>query len=159
MAIMAHGEKMKNLELNEKVYRTLCIKVLESIRSLPLPKTPVKSDKTMVIVETRVLPHLEYLLRAFIYYVSPDWSLYFFTGNKEYHRWKEICSSISENIHVINLGVEELSFDQYSLLMFDPHFWNEIDAEYILVFQEDTCVFRRGIENYLQYDYVGAPKR
>lgn len=47
---------------------------------------------------------------------------------------------------------------QYCIFMTDRMFWNSFtDYERAVLFQMDTGILREGIEEFLQYDYVGAP--
>jgi hypothetical protein len=44
------------------------------------------------------------------------------------------------------------------LVMTTPEFWKEyFDYERVLIFQRDTAILRKGIEEFMEYDYVGAP--
>lgn len=49
------------------------------------------------------------------------------------------------------------SVKDYNDLMLSEHFWQSIKADKVLLFQTDSIILSRGIERYLQYDYVGAP--
>ena len=59
-----------------------------------------------------------------------------------------------------NLGVSNLTIDDYNKLLTSKLFWNKINGENILIFQTDTCLCHGGIykiPELLKYDYVGAP--
>jgi len=44
------------------------------------------------------------------------------------------------------------------MVMTNPDFWKDyFDYERVLIFQRDTAVLRTGIEEFFEYDYVGAP--
>jgi hypothetical protein len=44
------------------------------------------------------------------------------------------------------------------MVMTTPDFWKDyFDYERVLVFQQDSNILRKGIENFFEYDYVGAP--
>lgn len=62
-------------------------------------------------------------------------------------------------------GMEAVLKDQrmralfnYCLFVTRPEFWMELfDYDRIITFQRDTKLLKKGIEEFLQYDYVGAP--
>lgn len=44
------------------------------------------------------------------------------------------------------------------LFMTEPDFWKQFfDYERVMMFHIDTAILKPGIEDYLQYDYIGAP--
>lgn len=142
---------------NIEQFRSLCLKHLQIVDSYSLPKIEKVSNKSIVIVETRILPHLKLTIKTLLRHIEDGWSMYFFTGKASFPYWKKVCSAISENIVVINLGIKSLSSDQYSSLFLDANFWEEIHSEKILIFQEDALSFRKGIKTFMKYDYIGAP--
>lgn len=49
------------------------------------------------------------------------------------------------------------SLADYNQLLTSPVFWDNIKYEKVLIFQHDSELLRSGIEEFLQYDYIGAP--
>lgn len=49
------------------------------------------------------------------------------------------------------------TLSDYNRLLGSPEFWESIKYEKVLVFQHDSELLRKGIEDFLKYDYVGAP--
>jgi len=47
--------------------------------------------------------------------------------------------------------------DDYTNLFTSIEFWQSLPFDKILIFQHDSGLLRTGIEEFLQYDYVGAP--
>lgn len=45
----------------------------------------------------------------------------------------------------------------YNLTLTNPLFWHVIKEENILIIQHDSGLLRTGIEDFYEYDYVGAP--
>ena len=57
-----------------------------------------------------------------------------------------------------NLGSTSVAFKTFNNLLMTKAFWNSLQGEHILIFQTDTALCRpTGLEEYLQYDYIGAP--
>jgi hypothetical protein len=46
---------------------------------------------------------------------------------------------------------------RYQYLFMSESFWNAVYGKKVLVFQPDTLLTRHGIEQFLEYDFVGAP--
>lgn len=49
------------------------------------------------------------------------------------------------------------SIDRYNRLLTNIDFWEQIKEENILVIQHDSALLRTGIEEFYEWDYVGAP--
>ena len=104
---------------------------------------PVKDNKLAIIVETRNLEYLDWVVDTVKYHLN--WNIRFFCSHESYSSIQNVEKSIiPKNIN-------------YSKIFKDIEFWKDIDEEYILVFQHDSFVLRSGIEEFLQYDYIGAP--
>lgn len=120
---------------------------------------------TAIIVEPRQHKALQYVLNNFLSNLSNDWSFIVFHGNKNL---EFINNIITENLSIhkhritlINLNVDNLTIDGYNkLFKYDKDFYNYIPTETFLVFQTDAIIFEKYkhlINNFLDYDYVGAP--
>jgi len=49
------------------------------------------------------------------------------------------------------------SIHEYNKRLTSLEFWNQFDEENILIIQHDSAILRHGIEDYFQYDFIGAP--
>lgn len=49
------------------------------------------------------------------------------------------------------------SLHDYNRILTSKEFWKEVPFEKVLIFQMDSTLLRPGIEEFLKYDYVGAP--
>ena len=47
--------------------------------------------------------------------------------------------------------------NDYNRLLTDPTFWNNLKYDKVLIFQHDSMILREGVEEFLDYSYVGAP--
>lgn len=45
----------------------------------------------------------------------------------------------------------------YNALLTSPDFWHSLPFDKVLIFQHDSGLLRKGIEDYLKYDFIGAP--
>ena len=137
-------------------YYSLCNVLLPFVKRYSIPIFKKESDKCAVLVDTRCLPNLEFVIRQVGRFLDDSWSMIIFTGNLNFEYSKKICDEIG-NISVINLGMDSFTINDYNNMLLKEDFWNKINAEHILVFQGDSMLLRYGINDYLDYDYVGAP--
>ncbi len=45
----------------------------------------------------------------------------------------------------------------YNLIMTSYQFWSRLPFDKVLIFQHDSGLLRKGIEEFLEYDFIGAP--
>ena len=57
------------------------------------------------------------------------------------------------------MGIRNLSNIEHSEYMETSGFWKNVKGEKALIFQTDSLLLRSGIDEFLSYDYVGAPWR
>lgn len=121
---------------------------------------PTDTEKFCVIVEPREHPLLKAVLKNFMKLLAPrGWGLIVYHGTKN----EEFVNTITgawKNIYLRNIGVENLPISEYNKLFFTPDFWlsmKEIGCKHALIFQTDVVLLRDNIDDFLEYDYVGAP--
>jgi len=119
---------------------------------------------TAIIVEPRKHPALLFVLNNVLTNLSDDWKIVICCGNKNQDFVMNIIhkklSRFIDRISCFNLGVDNLTKDQYSLLLTNPKFYDMIPTEIFLIFQTDSMIFSKNkdrINDFLEYDYVGAP--
>lgn len=108
------------------------------------------------IVECREHPHLKTVLTNVMHYLDERWGLTIFHGSDNEQMLREITDGWGA-VQLINLHKQSLTLDEYDELFTSPWFWNSIPGEMVLIFQTDALLRRQGIDEFLQYDYVGAP--
>ena len=87
---------------------------------------------------------------------KPQWSLQIFHGT-ENGEWMKTMLHSWPNVIYTNLQVSNLTVSDYSRLLKTPRFWNGISGEHVLIFQTDSIMLRSGIDEFMSYDYIGAP--
>jgi hypothetical protein len=130
---------------------------LDLIKRIELPSIPINTFKEAVLIEFRQMPHLEFLIRNAIYKLKSEWSHTIVCGNLNYEYMRSMCNYISPNIKVIKIDYDNLSPYQYSELLGSVSFWKLFTGEKILLYQEDTCIFKSNINDFICWDYIGAP--
>jgi hypothetical protein len=132
----------------------------ESIEGLTLTSSPY----TAVIIEPRKHKALEFVLTNFMTNLNSDWDFVIFHGTENQEFIEDIINTkLSEHIPritMVNMGVKNLTREQYSLMFYDETMYKYIPTEVFLIFQTDSMIFAKNkdkINDFLQYDYVGAP--
>jgi hypothetical protein len=87
--------------------------------------------KGAIIIENRNIPGLKDIIREHMKFL-PDWGFIHYKAN-------------------IN------SLDDYNKLLTSIHFWEQVPFDKVLIFQHDSRILRAGIDEFLEWDYVGAP--
>jgi hypothetical protein len=151
--------KLNNMQANEQknTYRYFCYKYLPEIEKIKLPIIKQHNKKESVLIEFRILPHLEFLIRNTIIKLGEEWSHTVICGNMNYDYIKTTCKKITENIKIIKLEYDNIEQSEYSLLLSEKSFWELLEGEKILIYQEDSCIFKYNIEEFIEWDYIGAP--
>ena len=143
---------------NPKIeYRYFCYRYLNYIRNLSLPTIQKGKQNEAVLIEFRTFPHLEFTIRNTILKLGSDWSHTVVCGKNNYALMVEICRRISTEIKVINTQMTNITLSEYSILFSLKTFWNLFTGDKILIYQEDTCIFKSNIHEFLEWDYIGAP--
>lgn len=138
-------------------FRYICFKYNDFMKNINLPKIPVNSFNETVLVEFRCFPHLEFIIRNNILKLGSKWSHTIICGNLNYQFMIEMCEKISANINIIKVNVDSLISDQYNQFFTSPSFWNMLHGEKIFIYQEDSLIFKNNIEDFINFDYIGAP--
>jgi hypothetical protein len=155
--------KMANITINvlknnsKYIFRYFCYKYTNIIRNIKLPNIELDNNYESVLIEFRVIPNLEFLIRNNIIKLGEKWSHTVICGNINYEYVKSLCKTISENIKIIKLDYNNIGQSEYSKILSSIEFWNLLVGEKILIYQEDSCLFKYNISDFLEWDYIGAP--
>jgi hypothetical protein len=126
---------------------------------------PLVSDRAAVLIEPRCHEYLNLAIKNVLYYLPPStWSLYIFHSKENESFLKHILHSDNNklsSIHLICICDTNLTLRDYNLLLTSEMFWNWIKSDYVLIFQTDTYLRKRGIDAFVdeKYAYIGAPWR
>ena len=160
-----YSEQYEGMKVRQ---RYLCWKYLPMLRDRVIRKDDVaiNSNFEAVFLEFRWFKHIEFIIRNAIIKLGPLWSQTIVCGNENYENMKNMCDKINPNIKIIKLPIDGLDpMDRegrnpktsYNGLLTSEDFWNLFTGVKILIHQEDSCIFRDDIEQFLHFDYIGAP--
>jgi hypothetical protein len=120
---------------------------------------------TAVIVEPRKHKGLHYVLENFMNNLSEEWSFVIFHGLINLEFIKNIIEKHlvehSHRIKLVKLNFINMKVDDYNkLLKYSKKFYSFIPTEKFLIFKTDSIILKQHkdlINDFLDYDYVGAP--
>lgn len=120
-----------------------------------------ETDYLAVIVEPRIHSDLEIICKNVMYYLNESgsdvkWGLKIYHGTKNKQFVEEFTQKWN-NVHLQNLNIDDLNGVLYNNLLKTTDFWNSIQSENILIFQTDTILRKFGIDEFISYNYIGAP--
>ena len=162
-SLINHFLKIYNSEMvqfkNEpKVkFRYFCFEHINYIKNITLPDFKEASHLESVLVEFRCFPHLEFIIRNNILKLGDKWSHTVICGNLNRYYVADICYRISPKIKIIRVNYDNLTPSEYSEFLSTMNFWNLLNGKKILIYQEDSIIFKNNIDDFLYFDYVGAP--
>lgn len=130
---------------------------VKQIKKLKLKMFRKKVIMKLFFINFIVLDNAEFLIRNVIYKFDENWCHTVVCGNDNYQYMKKLCDSISKNIKIIKLDIDNLNQKTYSDLLQTTEFWNLFDSEKIFLYQEDSMIFKNNIEDFLEFDWIGAP--
>jgi len=141
---------------NKNDFRKLCKLNLSLINNIIIPDIEFNKPNETFYIEFREFKHCEFIIRNIIIKL-PDWSHTIVCGNLNYEFMKKIADSISPNIKIVKLDIDNLNTAEYSRLLMSKEFWDNFNGEKLLLYQEDSYMFHNRIDEFLEYDYIGAP--
>jgi hypothetical protein len=109
-----------------------------------------------VIVETRMIEDLVTIIRErHLKYLPTTYGLHIFVAPRNLRLVQNI--DFGRELAVTVLPHDITSLRDYNVLMTSDAFWSELSCEKALVFQTDSGLLKEGIEEFEEYDWVGAP--
>ena len=125
---------------------------------LETPPTDEEPELVGLIVEPRSHHNLIPVIENF-QTVLPGVPVYVCHGNENLPILKE---RFGNSLIYMNIGVDNLTINQYNFFMTRPELYDAIHGKRILVFQTDSVLFTASkvkVQEFFKYDYVGAPWR
>ena len=121
------------------------------------------TDYYAVIIEPRNHLDLLTVIKSTMFHLnetnsSVKWGLQIFHGTQNEDVIKKIQLNFN-NVVLTNMGVDNLTNIQHSEYMENVDFWRKVKGKKALIFQTDSLLLREGIDEFLEYDYIGAPWR
>lgn len=107
-----------------------------------------------VSIETRPLKNFPVIIQEHMNHL-PGWGLVIFGSDQN----EDFLNSNITNFihHKVKFSAGFGQFE-YNLTLTNPKFWESLlDYERVVIIQHDSMLLKNGIEDFLEFDYVGAP--
>jgi hypothetical protein len=112
-------------------------------------------QKQAILVYFESSPHIEFIIRNVILKLGAYWSHSIVCGNSNYEFMQRVASTISNKITIIKLENCENSI-QHNQYMKTPEYWNLLVGAKILHYTSNTTIFKKNIDEFMDYDYISA---
>jgi hypothetical protein len=147
-------------DIQKQVWNDFLLKYKKKLKNY-VPIIFDDSDYCAVIVEPRNHEDLEIICKNVMFYLNESssdikWGLKIYHGNKNEQLVKDFTQNWN-NVQIENLEVDDLNGSMYNDMLKTTKFWKSIPTENVLIFQTDTILRRFGIDNFISYNYIGAP--
>jgi hypothetical protein len=145
--------KIENIS-NIDLFKKICVSLAGKIKN-EYPKIDKNSKKKSLLIETRILPETEFIIKNTIQKLGDGWGHLIFCHENNYNQIKKICSDISDQIEIKKIE-STLTRNTYNNMCLDLNFWENINCEKVLVYQTDTFIFKNFNDKFLDYDWIGT---
>jgi hypothetical protein len=136
---------------------------LNQFKNLPstyFQNISINTNKFCVIVEPRKHDKLISVIKNFMFLLqNKGWGLIVFHGTENENFIKNELKDWN-NVIYESLGVNNLTIDMYNNLLCSSTFWSKLihhGCEHSLIFQVDTVLLKDEVDQFIEYDYIGAP--
>jgi hypothetical protein len=139
------------------VYKYLDPKLIERY---PLSQFNNNSKNVALMLESRMFENTEFILRQYSRYLPEDFAMWIYVTPNVYSSYVELANKLNNNINILELPNQYVlnSVNDYNNIMLNISFLTLLQQfERVLIFQMDSMIYRKGIESYYEYDYIGAP--
>ena len=145
------------INLRRESFRKYCIKNINWLNTQKINFPSKMAKKETVLIEFREIPHLYFTIKNTLRVLNSEWKHTIVCGRENYEFIKNIVNKINRDIRIIVTEYNNVTRLEYSLLLLDSNFYKQFSGDYLLIYQEDTIIFRDIPKKYFQYDFVGAP--
>lgn len=109
-----------------------------------------------IIIETRNVENLVSIIKdRHLKYLPLKYDLHIFVYKDNKHLVENI--DFGRNTKITTLKNNITSIQDYNFLITHKDFWNYLKCDKVLIFQTDSELLRNGIEDFEEWNWVGAP--
>ena len=144
---------------NTLLLHEFIISYIESRRGVALRPLKTGASNTIVLADTRETPYSVLSVLFALQNVQQErWSCKVFTSTAAQGYYKRHLDKYGVQVIVIpEADTTNFDIDVYNEIFKSPTTWDMIGGEKVLIIQDDGFLLRKGVENFLGFDYVGAP--
>ena len=102
------------------------------------------------------------VIELFVNRLGPTWRFQFmmFPGVAAFYLNTTLFQQLQDEGRLVYETIEKHTRRQYALKCVDPAYWEKVQGDRVLVFQEDSVPCSHSLQNitdFFDYDYIGAP--
>jgi len=145
--------------MNPERWDNIIKKLADSVINKPIVRNQ-RLNRAAVIIEPRKSDTLLHLLTWMIHLLTPfGWNFIIICGMQNTESIQKHISllKVDDIVSVQTKPVNNMTIPEYSSLLKSIEFWESVKHESILIFQTDSILLNGNLEEFLHYDYVGAP--
>jgi len=143
---------VRSYSVNNKHWKDFCRDNLEKIRKFFYLEPLVDSKNHAILSVFEKSECVEFVLRNMLVKLMGNWKLSIVCHRDLKPYIKDMIKDISTEIEIISV-----SHEKYNKNMLDKNFWKNLKGDKILCMTPDTVIFNENVEDFLHYDYIGAP--
>lgn len=114
-----------------------------------------ENTRAAVIIETRPFFFLPKVIRNAMFFLGPSWNLHILCSDLSHAYVQASLSGWS--VGITKLRAMRLSTAEYNGILTSASFWQGFTEDRVLVFQSDSILTGPNIEEFIEYDFIGAP--
>lgn len=150
---ISHSEEVIIINrINNKNWKDFCRDNLSKIRKFFFLEPLEESNNQAVLSVFEESDCFEFVLRNMLVKLLGDWGVNVVCPTKLVDYVNNIIKDISSFIQVI-----PVEHEKYNKNMLNKNFWQNLKGDKILCMTPDTILFDENYDDFLQYDYIGAP--
>ena len=131
----------------------------DKIKSLQCDFDSAPKDNVVVLVDNRenAFSVISMILAA-LNVDNTKWDFMIFTSSKAVKYYVDRVGRFAKVVPYDALDVKVFNIDVYNGILMSQSFWSRLQNwSKVLIIQDDGVVIRKGVEKFLEWDYIGAP--
>ena len=126
--------------------------VLNPNKDVLNPNKDVLNPNEAILIYFNSEPHIEFIIRNIIILLGNNWTHRIICNNNNYNFINMVVSKISNNIKIIKLNVD--NEDSLNSIIKYYDMWYELDGNKILFYDENTILYNKNINGFIDYDII-----
>jgi len=146
-------DKLKKKKLLQ--FKFICFynnKFIKYIDINPNSNDDVLNPNEAVLIYFNSEPHIEFIIKNMIITLGNNWTHRIICNDNNYSFINSIISKISKNIKIIILNVDNETSLSSIIKYYDM--WYELDGNKILFYDENTILYNKNINGFINYDII-----
>lgn len=155
------SDELKYRDVNRQLFNDFVISLSSKFANY-IPKIPRETEYNTVIFELRPMKIIKNIIQNHLYFLNKNksniqWGLQIICGLENEDFIREQLKDWN-NVVYTNIGITNIKDrTEHTAILKTTNFWESLNGSKILLFQTDSLILREGIDEFLKYDYVGAP--